>query len=77
VASSATQQVPRKGDNIGWRTFVLHTNEYAEISAGHLVREIPGDAAVGGAPRGPGARTIECPSRTCAERFDTDRDGVG
>lgn len=28
------------------------------LRAGHLVREVPGDAAAGGAPRGTGARTI-------------------
>src|SRR4051794_35186059 len=37
---------------------VSRTASCGTSRAGHLVREVPGDAAAGGAPRGIGARTI-------------------
>jgi hypothetical protein len=59
AGASARTRWPRHGAELTPR--LPATDPPSKPRAGHLVREMPGGAAAGGAPRGTGARTIAGP----------------
>jgi hypothetical protein len=52
---------PSASVDIGWHTFILHTEEYAEFCrrvAGRFIHHVPDDGRVGGEPGDEMSRTV-------------------